>query len=171
MDYRLFGKVDYKRARYVFHPEYAVRQALFVDSKAEKADGKNTATLQISQLSMIVRQHRSGKVVEEAGKMPKTLSVNDQQLLTTTVFVKYNYEEVAPGDKKLVNIIIAALPNGFLQEKYTPSADDTIFLAGRDAPTLGEAFRVRLSFSRLRKKADWRVQEIDLVNEIFNWQD
>ena len=33
---RLFGKVDYKRARYVFHPDYAVRQALFVDSKAEK---------------------------------------------------------------------------------------------------------------------------------------
>ncbi|MGC2768984.1 MAG: SfiI family type II restriction endonuclease, partial [Candidatus Acidiferrum sp.] len=34
MDLRLFGKIDYKRARYVFHPEYAVRQALLVDSKA-----------------------------------------------------------------------------------------------------------------------------------------
>src|SRR5438309_1422632 len=36
IDRRLFGKIDYKRARYVFHPDYAVRQALFVDSKAEK---------------------------------------------------------------------------------------------------------------------------------------
>lgn len=26
---RLYGKIDYKRARYVFHPDYAVRQALF----------------------------------------------------------------------------------------------------------------------------------------------
>ena len=32
IDQRLFGKVDYKRARYLFHPEYAVKQALFVDS-------------------------------------------------------------------------------------------------------------------------------------------
>ncbi len=32
---RLFGKIDYKRARYVFHPEYSIRQALFIDSKAE----------------------------------------------------------------------------------------------------------------------------------------
>ena len=30
IDQRLFGKVDYKRARYLFHPEYAVKQALFV---------------------------------------------------------------------------------------------------------------------------------------------
>jgi hypothetical protein len=28
IDERLFGKIDYKRARYVFAPEYAVRQAL-----------------------------------------------------------------------------------------------------------------------------------------------
>lgn len=25
MDVRLFGKIDYKRARYVFHPDYSVR--------------------------------------------------------------------------------------------------------------------------------------------------
>ncbi len=41
IDQRLFGKIDYKRARYLFHPEYAVKQALFVDSKAEKSSGKN----------------------------------------------------------------------------------------------------------------------------------
>src|SRR3972149_5568291 len=60
VDQRLFGKVDYKRARYLFHPEYAIKQALFVDSKAEKVSGAGTATLQISQLSMTVRQIRSG---------------------------------------------------------------------------------------------------------------
>ena len=53
---RLFGKVDYKRARYLFHPEYAIKQALFIDSKAEKVSGQGTATLQTSQFSMIVRQ-------------------------------------------------------------------------------------------------------------------
>ena len=34
--------------------------------------------------------------------------------------------------------------------------------AGRDAPTLGEDFRVRLSYQRLREKAAWRVEEIAL---------
>lgn len=36
IDQRIFGKVDYKRACYLFHPDYALKQALFVDSKAEK---------------------------------------------------------------------------------------------------------------------------------------
>jgi hypothetical protein len=45
IDQRLFGKIDYKRARYLFHPDYAVQQALFVDSKAEKISGQGTATL------------------------------------------------------------------------------------------------------------------------------
>src|SRR5690242_14427606 len=56
MPARLFGKMDYKRARYVFHPDYAVRQALFVDSKAEKEQG--TSTLQTSQTSMRIRHVR-----------------------------------------------------------------------------------------------------------------
>lgn len=38
IDQRLFGKMDYKRACYLFHPDYAVKQALFVDSKAEKEE-------------------------------------------------------------------------------------------------------------------------------------
>ncbi|MCX6374594.1 MAG: SfiI family type II restriction endonuclease, partial [Armatimonadetes bacterium] len=58
IDQRLFGKIDYNRARYLFHPEYAVKQALFVDSKAEKKSGQGTATLQTSQFSMVVRQIR-----------------------------------------------------------------------------------------------------------------
>jgi hypothetical protein len=61
MDARLFGKIDYKRARYIFNRDYAVRQALFVDSKAEKESGQGTATLQMSQVSMRVRQVRGGR--------------------------------------------------------------------------------------------------------------
>jgi len=67
IDQRLFGKVDYKRACYLFHPEYALKQALFVDSKAEKVSGQGTATLQISQLSMVVKQVRFNKDIEVPG--------------------------------------------------------------------------------------------------------
>ena len=49
---RLFGKIDYKRARYIFHPEYSARQARFVDSKAEQVDGANTATIQLSRTEL-----------------------------------------------------------------------------------------------------------------------
>ncbi|MGH7940063.1 MAG: SfiI family type II restriction endonuclease, partial [Limisphaerales bacterium] len=35
-EHRLFGKMDYKRARFLFPPEFAIKQALFVDSKAER---------------------------------------------------------------------------------------------------------------------------------------
>lgn len=47
---RIFGNVDYRKTRYVVLPSYSLRQALFVDSKAEKAS--STATLQMSQLSI-----------------------------------------------------------------------------------------------------------------------
>src|ERR1700691_5470324 len=65
---RLFGKIDYKKARYVFHPGYAVRQALFVDSKSEKAFG--VARIQTSQTSMRIRQIRSGVAVDIPGTLP-----------------------------------------------------------------------------------------------------
>jgi hypothetical protein len=71
----------------------------------------------------------------------------------------------------LDSITIAALPNGLLQEMYNPTTDDTIWLAGRNAPTLGEAFRVRLSFPRLKAKANWRVQSIPLAPLPFQWAD
>ena len=45
------------------------------------------------------------------------------------------------------------------------AASDSVWLAGRNAPTLGEDFRVRLSYERLREKASWRVQEIPLLAE------
>ena len=170
IDQRLFGKIDYKRARYLFHPNYAIKQALFVDSKAEKTDGQRTATLQTSQFSMIVRQARGGVILEVPGTMPTILSVRDDEYITTTIFVKYNYQEMAEGNV-LQSMTIAAVPNGILQDRYNPSAGDGIWLAGRNAPTLGEAFRVRLAFPMLKAKRQWRVQTIPVAPYSFNWDD
>lgn len=165
---RLFGKMDYKKARYLFQADYAIKQALFVDSKAEKEDGERTATLQMSQTSMVVRQVRANVDIVHQGELP---CVIENKYLTTTVFVKYSYSEENSG-KELKKIIIAALPNGFLQDKYNPNCSDTIFLAGRNAPSRGEAFRVRLSFQKLQDKAPWRVQTIDIADtSVLKWNE
>lgn len=169
IDQRLFGKVDFKRACYLFHPDYAIKQALFVDSKAEKVTGKGTATLQISQISMAVKQIRSGKVLNIQGKIPTVITLKGDTYLSTTLFVKYNYEEGKSGIQTLKSIIVAALPNGMLQDRYTSTPNDTIWLAGRNAPSLGEEFRVRLSFKRLKAKAAWRVQTIPMPPDPFDW--
>ncbi len=168
IDQRLFGKIDYKRARYLFHPDYAIRQALFVDSKAEKVSGQRTATLQTSQFSMTVRQIRAEENVEVEGSLPKILTIRDTSYITTTIFVKYNYDEIG-SNNELQSITIAAVPNGLLQARYNPTPKDTIWLAGRNAPTRGEAFRVRLSFSHLKAKAGWRVQKILIPSDDFVW--
>lgn len=153
----------------MFHPDYAVKQALFVDSKAEKIEGQRTATLQTSQFSLIVRQIRAGQKVDVPGKLPAVLTLRGELYLTTTLFVKYNYAEDDRGNV-LKSVTVAALPNGMLQEQYNPSVTDTIWLAGRNAPTLGEEFRVRLSFQKLREKTAWRVQDIPVSSEPFIWQ-
>ena len=164
---RLFGKVDYKRARYIFNAEYAVKQALFVDSKAEKYSGRGTATIQTSQFSMTVHQRRGGELLIEKGKLPVII---ENQFLATTIFVKYNYENVQ-GNDMLVDITVVALPNGLLQEAYNLNEHDTIFLAGRSSPSRGEDFRVRINFKALKEKANWRVQNIPLHPEDFIWED
>lgn len=170
IDRRIFGKVDYKRARYIFHPEYSIKQALFIDSKAEKISGQGTATLQTSQFSLSVRQIRFDQNLEVAGKLPAILNLKNEAYITTTLFVKYNYQEETNGNL-LRSITIAALPNGILQEVYNPDVRDAIFVAGRNAPTLGEEFRVRLSFARLKTKASWRVQQILMPPNDFIWDD
>ena len=167
IDQRLFGKIDYKKARYLFHPDFAIKQALFVDSKAEKVSGRGTATLQTSQLSLVVRQFRTQQQMEVAGKLP---TIIEGSFITTTIFVKYNYDSV-DGQNILEDITIAALPNGFLQSIYNPSVHDTIFIAGRNAPSRGEEFRVRLSFNKLKAKANWRVQNIKLHPTEFEWDE
>lgn len=170
IDQRLFGKIDYKRARYLFHPEYTVRQALFIDSKSEKIKGRSTATLQLSQISMEIRQKRSGKEVQIKGMIPEVIDSEGVKYITKTIFVKYNYvREETQGVNELKSITIAAVPNGMLQNLYNPNSEDTIWLAGRNAPSRGEEFRVRLSFKRLKAKAPWRVQEIPMPPAEFQW--
>lgn len=170
IDRRLFGKVDYKRARYLFHPEYAVKQALFIDSKAENHNAKGVARLQTSQISMKVMQIRNGQAITEPGKLPVVLEFGDDLFLTTTIFVKYNYRHEGDG-KALASTTIAALPNGMLQNRYNPNHAHTIWVAGPNAPSRGEAFRVRLSFTLLNEIQPWRVQEIPASPSPFTWKD
>ena len=157
---RLYGKVDIKKAVYVFLPE-AIPVALMLDAKAEKPSGSGTATIQMSQTSMRVKMRRQGKVIDEAGKLPSFIERDGRSLYVVTVFAKYIYD-VIENAHVLKRIIAACLPNGLLQDRYNPSENDTIWRVGRNAPTLGEDFRVRISFAELRSKAAWRVQDIEL---------
>ena len=167
---RLFGKIDYKRATYLFQPEYAVRQALFVDSKAEKSSGAGTATIQTSQTSMRVRQIRSQERIDTPGELETIATIRGAEYLTTTIFVKYNYSENAANHLDTFSVL--CLPNGLLQDRYNPTADDTIWRAGRNAASRGEAFRVRISLTTLKRKANWRVQAITANSaQPFTWDD
>lgn len=157
---RLYGKVDVKKAVYVFLPEpHPV--TLMLDAKAEKADDR-TATIQMSQTSMTVKMKRSGHIINEQGRLEQEIRRGDRVFYVVTVIAKFRYHETAGGKRKLENIVVACIPNGKLQNIYNPTPDDTIWQAGRDAPTLGEDFRVRLSYPLLTEKAPWRVREIDL---------
>ena len=170
---RLFGKIDYKRARYVFHPEYSIRQALFVDSQSGESgrcgNGHDTNGADF----MSVRQVRAGAPVDVPGTLPQILSVQDADYLVTTVFVKYNYTEVVEtSQKSLESISMTCLPNGMLQERYNPTPTQTFWLAGRNAPSRGESFRARIGLNRLKRLAPWRVQRISLTSATpFVWDE
>lgn len=169
---RVYGTVDYKKARYVILPEQTVRQALFIDSKAEKEN--RSATIQMSQTSMWVKQRRSGSDANEKGFLPEISEYGGKSYLTTTCLIHFMYHDDNEGIHHLREVTIAAIPNGRLQERYNPTVDDGIWLVGRNAPTLGEDFRVRVSFGRLRSKASWRVQTLSYNKEkqecIGSWQ-
>lgn len=156
---RLYGKVDYKKAIYAFLPS-AHPVALMLDVKAEKANGNRTATIQMSQTSMSVRMVRSGKPINEPGRLDRHIDRGGRQLYVATVIAKFVYEE-SDKSHQLNRMIVACIPNGLLQDHYNPTTADTIWLAGRNAPTLSEDFRVRLSYNKLKKKAPWRVRIID----------
>ena len=157
---RLYGKVDYKKALYAFLPA-AQPVALMLDAKAEKPNGNRTATIQMSQTSMAVRMVRAGNVLDEQGKLEQVIERGGKRLYVATLLAKYIYEE-QEDSHILRRIIVACIPNGQLQDKYNPTAEDTIWLAGRNAPSHGEEFRVRVSYQRLKAKADWRVREVPL---------
>ncbi|MCL4315625.1 MAG: SfiI family type II restriction endonuclease [Gammaproteobacteria bacterium] len=151
---RLYGKIDYKRAALVFLPDRETEVALMIDSKAEK-DG-NTATIQMSQTSMEVRQLRAGRVVTVKGGLPTFIERSGVKMQTVTIIVKYVYKD-EPKGSLLKQVKIACIPSGVFQDQYNPDAKDTIWRVGRNAPTLDEDFRVRLSFADLALKAPWRV--------------
>lgn len=154
---RLYGKVDYKRAIYVFVPE-AQPVAMMLDAKAEKED--NSATIQMSQTSMKVQFVGTRGAVDERGKLSQTIERDGRTLHVVSVIAKYVYQEL-PHGFNLRKIIAACIPNGQLQSIYNPSPQETIWRAGRHAPSRGEEFRVRLSFPKLQDKASWRVRHLD----------
>ncbi len=147
---RLYGKVDDKRAAIVFLSDREVEVAMMVDPKAEK-DG-NTATIQMSQTSMQIRQYRQGEEICVNGTLPPFIEREGKKLQTITIIVKYIYTEITTQKFILEKIKVACIPNGLLQESYNPNAQDGFWRVGRNAPSLGEDFRVRLSFSDLQKK-------------------
>lgn len=154
---RVFGTVDYKKYRYVILPEQMVRQALFVDSKAEKT--ARNATLQMSQISMRVRQWRADNEIDEQGMLPAIYVDDGAELLTTTAFIHFHYEDVLPG-YRLLSASLLCIPNGRLQDRYNPDADRSFWQAGRNAPSRGEDLRVRVGFDKLSNMAAWRFQEL-----------
>ncbi|MDR2154461.1 MAG: SfiI family type II restriction endonuclease [Burkholderiaceae bacterium] len=154
---RVFGTVDYKKYRYIVLPEQMVRQALFVDSKAEKT--ARNATLQMSQTSMHIHQRRGDDIVSQAGLLPVIYKDVDKELLTTTAFVHFHYEG-NPTGYRLLSTSLLCIPNGLLQERYNPNENISFWLAGRNAPTRGEDFRVRVGFQKLSAMAHWRLQEL-----------
>ena len=158
---RLYGKVDFKKSMYVFMPQ-SWPVALMLDSKAEKSNGDRTATIQMSQTSMRVRMHRGNRNMDEPGGLEQTIVRADRTLYVVTIVAKYIYEDIRGSGQELKRIIVSCIPNGLLQDRYNPTVEDGIWLAGRNAPTLGEDFRVRLSYQRLAAKAEWRVQEVPL---------
>lgn len=158
---RIYGNVDYRKARYVLLPNQTFREALFVDSKGEKE--RNTGTMQMSQLSMRVKQHRGGQLIDEPGLLSRISDYNGLQFLTTTMLLHYHYQDDAVGNHFLESVTLAAVPNGALQALYNPDADDSIWLAGRNAPTLGEDFRVRLSFNKLKEKTSWAFSAYNTI--------
>ena len=93
----------------------------------------------------------------------RTLSV--PPLSSAVLPIHFAYNDDAEGVHHLTEVTLAAMPNGKLQERYNPTIDDGVWLAGRNAPTLGEDFRVRISFDRLKEKASWRVQTITYDEE------
>lgn len=153
---RLYGKVDFKKAIYVFVPD-AHPVALMVDAKAEKGNG--SMTLQMSQTSMRVRFMRRKSIpVDEQGHLKSTIVRESRSLHVVTIFVKYLYRD--EGVRSLDRIILACVPNGVLQDVYNPTPQDTIWRVGRHSSQRGEDFRVRLAYAMLAKKAPWRVREI-----------
>lgn len=160
---RLYGNVDFKKAIYVFLPEPCT-VALMLDAKTEKDEG--TATIQMSQTSMRIRfvNRKSGATIDERGNLAPLIVREGREYYVVTIVAKFVYDTRPDGGHDLRKIIACCIPNSKLQDQYNPNEHDTIWQVGRNAPTLGEDFRVRVNFTRLREKADWRVVTIPMLS-------
>jgi hypothetical protein len=121
---RIFGTVDYKKARYIILPDQITKQALLMDSKAEKKN--STATIQMSQTSMTIRQHRSSTEVDQKGLLPEISEYSGEEYLTTTALIHYKYRDrrlngnnIRGGKYQTQTRVFAV---GELIEKYAQSA-------------------------------------------------
>lgn len=155
---RLFGAIDYKMAGIQFLPGFSMEEAVFVDSKAEK-NATNNCRVQVTQTSLEIRQMRQGSEVRVPGRVEPVWRTNGHNYLTTTLFVKYHYND-SQANNALRQITVACLPHRYLQDVYNPSPSDGIWNAGPDSPARGESFRTRLNFRLLETKASWRVQRM-----------
>jgi hypothetical protein len=77
-----------------------------------------TATLQMSQISMRIRQQRAGQTIDIPGSLPPVLTAGQVQYLTTTILLHYGYEE--REGHHLKHVTACAIPNGRLQNRYNP---------------------------------------------------
>ncbi len=163
---RYAGFIDYKRARWL--PTFAglIPQVLLVDAKASTENGRDT--LQASQLPMDAEFISQQKVVQLAAGVHPHMDISaadGKQLhaVTTSIFVHFHYRDT-PADperaRELRDIYVLALPHNRLKPKYNPRPDITFFGAGKHSPARGEEPRIRVYFSRLRKAAPWRLQQL-----------
>ena len=98
------------------------------------------------------------------------------QAITSVITAHYSYEGKANGQtgNLLRRIIVAAVPNGLLKERYSPNRQRTVFGVGKHSSGRGEEPRARIYYSRFRQFALWRVQEIrfdDQGRDEFHWVD
>ena len=114
----------------------------------------------MAQTATRVRLPRRGQDLEEPGKREPTIPRGARVSSTGTSSTQFIAKETAENHD-LVWIVVACLPNGRAQHRYNPTATDTIWSAGQDAPPLGETFRVRLSSEDLHRKSARRVYPLE----------
>jgi hypothetical protein len=158
-DPSLMTSIDHKRTRYVGGADFVAKQLLLVDSKAEKDDNRRSR-MQLTQTSMDVRQMRWGEEQDKEGDLPEIVNNCGEDILTTTILVKYVYEEAESGENSIDEVIIAGVPNGLLQDEYNPNVDDNIWDAGPNDRE--QNFRTRLNFERLENENPLRVYRFSL---------
>ena len=164
---RFAGFIDYKRVRWMPTPDGLFPQVLLVDAKASTEN--NRETLQQSQLPMDAEfVSIQGSPVRLAAGVPPHLPIPSQSggellAVTTSAFVHFHYTNLsrtAPPFRRLHAIYLLLLPHQRLKPRYNPNPSVTFFKQGKHSPARGEAPRIRVYFSRLRKMQPWRLQEL-----------